>query len=219
MLLHVCRKRFIKKKSRPGDTRSAPSGSCLIHFSILSLCSLLWVATMHDGMDALMTFWQTGRPFVGPYLSKSALEMYIRLVLILGGSSTGGSSARSSVLSKIMQHSIPSLISFLRQILHLKFILKSHGAPFILLTKSASHLLPPETLCTVRTCFCSLQRVDDEFSRSWYDSGEHSTLMQRLQLLPEIVVFEHHPRNLFSELHYFVAVTLVFDHLIRCFLS
>ena len=41
--------------------------------------------------------------------------------------------------------------------------------------------------------------------------------MQLLQFAPEIVVVVHHPHSLFSELHRLVAVTLVLDHLIRCF--
>ena len=45
-------------------------------------------------MEARMTFWQPEHTFVVPCLSTSALRMYIRLVLILGGISTGGSGGR-----------------------------------------------------------------------------------------------------------------------------
>ena len=64
--------------------------------------------------------------------------------------------------------------------------------------------------------FCSLWRLDNESSRSWYDPRNHSILMQRLQLALVIVVFVHHPHNLFSELHHLVAVTPFLDHVIRC---
>ena len=67
--------------------------------------------------------------------------------------------------------------------------------------------------------FCSLWRLDNEFSRTWYDPRNQSILMQLLQLAPEIVVVVHHPHSLFSELHHLVAVTLVLDHLIRYLLS
>ena len=133
------------------------SNSCIIGFTILSLHPSLWIAAMHVGIDARKTFSQTGRPFVAPCLSTSTLRMYIRLVLILAGSSVGASDDRSSVLSRIIHSSISSPA----------FALRCHGGPFILLTKSAPNPCPQRV--------CELSAL--------VPLPLASVLMQRLQLV------------------------------------
>ena len=180
-----------------------PASSIFLFYSCTHHCGLPRCMTE----DALITFWQTERLFVGPYLSTSALQMYICLVPILGGSSTGGCGARSSVLSRI--------------------ILNTHICNHLEIPQCSIHLahkirvasLVFRNLMTCPHWFGSLWRLDNESSRSWYDPRNHSILMQRLQLAPEIVCLSDHPHNLFSELHHLVAVTPVLDQLIRCLLS
>ena len=124
-----------------------------ISFSILPLHSSLCAATMHDEMDPLTTCWQLGHPLVGPYLSTSALRMYIRLARILDGSSTGGSGGRSSrVRLEVRRHSLPS--------------------PHEL---SASYLVHRESVNCSYGC-CSLWCQNNEPSCSRHDPCKHSVL-------------------------------------------
>ena len=161
MLLKICRKRFIKTISRPSDTRSAPSGSCIVDFSILSLHSLLCAAAMHDGR------WTN---------NLLANRTSFRWTVSLNFGSADVHSSHPHPRGQFHWRVWCAIICLLRN----HALLNTHICIHLAIPRCSFHLAHKlRVACLVfrnsMNCphwFCSLWRLDNEFSRSWYDPRE-----------------------------------------------